>query len=318
MVYKIIVALSLLLLSSLNICLGSKGEIGIYWGQGVGEGSLNETCDTNNYNIVNIGFLSSFGAGRTPFLDLVDHCDPASNGCKFLSDEIKYCKSKGIKVLLSIGGPRVPRVGDYFLDSPDDAKKLAQYLWDNFLGGESESRPLGDERLDGIGFEIKQGLNQYYDKLAMALWELGEGAGQKVYLAAAPQCKFPDYYLHDAIITGLFDYVWVQFYDTPSCQYDDDNGGAANLLYSWNNDWSIIPAEKLFLGLPAVPIIGSISPDILISDVLPKINTTPKYGGVMLWNRYYDKITNYSSIIKPYVSTLTQHYITINLPSSSI
>nr|GLL40583.1 acidic endochitinase-like [Ipomoea trifida]GME17198.1 acidic endochitinase-like [Ipomoea batatas]GME19772.1 acidic endochitinase-like [Ipomoea batatas]GME20485.1 acidic endochitinase-like [Ipomoea batatas] len=311
---KIIVALSLLLLSSLSISLGLKGEIAIYWGQNGFEGSLREACDTNLYNIVNIAFLITFGHGTTPVLNLAGHCDPATNGCKFLSEEIRYCKSKDIKVLLSIGGG----VGNYYLSSPDDAKVVAQYLWDNFLGGQSTSRPLGDESLDGIDFDIEGGgSNQYYDVLAKALLELGEGAGQKVYLAAAPQCPFPDHFLQEAINTGLFDYVWVQFYNNPPCQY---NGDATNLLSSWKNEWSTIPTGKLFLGLPAAQDAagsGFIDPDKLISDVLPVIKATPNYGGVMLWSRYYDKITNYSSKIKPYVSMLTQNYITINLPSSS-
>nr|GME01789.1 acidic endochitinase-like [Ipomoea batatas] len=314
---KIIVTVSLLLF--LNISLGLGGEIAIYWGQNgpnisQAEGSLREACDTNNYNIVNIAFLITFGHGTTPVLNLAYHCDPPSNGCKFLSDEIRYCKSKGIKVLLSLGGG----VGDYYLSSPDDAKIVAQYLWDNFLGGKSLSRPLGDESLDGIDFDIESGSNLYYDDLAKDLQQLGEEAGQKVYLSAAPQCPYPDYYLDKAIKTGLFDYVWVQFYNNPPCQY---NGDATNLLNSWNNEWSTIPTGKLFLGLPAAPEAapsgGYILPDILTSEVLPKIKATPKYGGVMLWSRYFDKITGYSSKIKPYVSMVTEHYITLNLPSSS-
>nr|GMD61930.1 acidic endochitinase-like [Ipomoea batatas] len=308
---KIIVAFSLLVLSSLNICLG--GKIVTYWGQNGGEGSLLETCATKNYNIVNIAFLSDFGHGDTPpVLNLAGHCNPAYNKCKFLSDEIKACKTQNITVLLSIGGGS----GGYSLSSADDAEKLAKYLWNNFLGGQSASRPLGDESLDGIDFDIEAG-NLYYDELARDLRKLGEEAGQKVYLSAAPQCPFPDYYLDKAIKTGLFDYVWVQFYNNPPCQY---NGDATNLLNSWNK-WSTIPAGKLFLGLPAArdaASSGFIDPEKLISDVLPKIKTTPKYGGVMLWSRYYDKITNYSSKIKPNVSMVTQHYITINLPSSSI
>nr|GMD26891.1 acidic endochitinase-like [Ipomoea batatas]GMD45083.1 acidic endochitinase-like [Ipomoea batatas]GME02993.1 acidic endochitinase-like [Ipomoea batatas]GME21251.1 acidic endochitinase-like [Ipomoea batatas] len=319
---KIIVTISLLLLSSLKISVGLGGEIAIYWGQNGGEGSLlrgqnggegslRETCDTTNYNIVNIAFLIAFGNGSTPVLNLADHCDQ----CEFLSDDIRYCKSKDIKVLLSLDGGG----GDSFLSSPDDAKDVAQYLWDNFLGGESASRPLGDESLDGIDFYIEGGVsNKYYDVLAQALSELGEGAGQKVYLSAFPQCPFPDYYLQEAINTGLFDYVWVKFYDNSPCQY---NGDATNLLDYWNRYWSTIPNGTLYLGLPAAPEVapsgGYIPPDILISDVLPEIKGTPIYGGVMLWSRYYDIITNYSSQIKPYVSMLTKHYITSNLPSSA-
>ncbi|XP_019190832.1 PREDICTED: acidic endochitinase-like [Ipomoea nil] len=279
----------LLLLSFINICVG--GEIAVYWGQNGDEGSLGDTCATNNYNIVNIGFLTVFGNGQTPVLNLAGHCDAASNQCSGLSDEIRACKSQGIKVLLSLGGA----AGSYTLTSADDAKNVAQYLWDNFLGGQSPSRPLGDESLDGIDFDIEAGGGEFYDELAKALSEFG----QKVYLSAAPQCPFPDQRLQGAINTGLFDYVWVQFYNNPPCQY---SGDATNLLNSWNNDWSTIPTGKLFLGLPASPEAagsGFIPADVLTSQILPAITATLKYGGVMLWSKFYDN--GYSASIKPAV-----------------
>nr|GMD61929.1 acidic endochitinase-like [Ipomoea batatas] len=241
---KIIVVVSLLLLSSLNISLGLRGELGIYWGQNGLEGSLRDTCDTNYYNIVNIGFLTTFGDGRPPVLNLPGHCDPGQ--CKFLSDEIRYCKSKGIKVLLSLGSG----AGSYFNSFP----------------------PL---------------------------------------MMPTPQCPFPDYYLEEAINTGLFDYAWVKFYKNPICQYN--NGDLTNLFNYWNHYWSTIPTGKLFLGLTASPEAapsgGFIPADILISEVLPVIKATPIYGGVMLWDESNDHA--YSSKIKPYVSMVTQNYITV-------
>ncbi|XP_031111696.1 acidic endochitinase-like [Ipomoea triloba] len=278
MAFKIIFGFSLLLLSLINICLG--GEIAVYWGQNGNEGSLGDTCATNNYNIVNIGFLTVFGNGQTPVLNLAGHCDAASNQCSGLSEEIRACKSQGIKVLLSLGGA----AGSDTLTSADDAKNVAQYLWDNFLGGQSPSRPLGDESLDGIDFDIEAGGGEFYDELAKAL----SAFGQKVYLSAAPQCPFPDQRLQGAINTGLFDCVWVQFYNNPPCQY---SGDATNLLNSWNNDWSTIPTGKLFLGLPASPEAagsGFIPADVLTSQILPAIKATPKYNG-------------YSASIKPAV-----------------
>nr|GMD72379.1 acidic endochitinase-like [Ipomoea batatas]GME17199.1 acidic endochitinase-like [Ipomoea batatas]GME20486.1 acidic endochitinase-like [Ipomoea batatas] len=283
---KIIVVVTLLLLSSLNISLGLGGELGIYWGQNGLEGSLRDTCDTNYYNIVNIGFLTTFGNGRPPFLNLAGHCDPGQ--CKFLSDEIRYCKTKGIKERGTVS--------------------MGQLSW----GRVSVKATRGsDESLDGIDFDIEIGTNQYYDVLAKALSELGEGAGQKVYLSAAPQCPFPDYYLEEAINTGLFDYVWVKFYNNPICQYN--NGDPTNLFYYWNHYWSTIPTGKLFLGLTASPEAapsgGFIPADILISEVLPVIKATPIYGGVMLWDETSGHA--YSSKIKPYVSMVTQNYITV-------
>ncbi|GLJ20976.1 hypothetical protein SUGI_0383370 [Cryptomeria japonica] len=49
-------------------------------------------------------------------------------------------------------------------------------------------------------------------------------------------------------------------------------------------------------GVQIFPCIASAD----ISDVLPQIQSSPKYG-VMLWSKFYDEKTHYSLIIKPSV-----------------
>ncbi|KAI6707724.1 hypothetical protein NL676_010686 [Syzygium grande] len=273
------------------------GVISVYWGQngneGGSEGTLADTCASGNYNIVNIAFLSVFGNGQTPVINLANHCDPSSGGCTGLSSEIKSCQASGVKVMLSIGGAG----GSYYLASADDARQVATYLWDNFLGGQSSSRPLGDAVLDGIDFDIEGGTTQHWDDLARDLSAYSSG-GNKVYLTAAPQCPYPDAWVGGALQTGLFDYVWVQFYNNPPCEYSSGNVG--NLEDAWKQ-WTSITAGQIFLGLPAAAEAagsGFIPASDLTSTVLPTIKGYPKYGGVMLWSRYYDGRTGYSSSIK--------------------
>ncbi|KAJ8616275.1 hypothetical protein MRB53_035647 [Persea americana] len=280
----------LIFLLMLALIRGSQsGGIAIYWGQNGQEGTLAETCQTGNYEYVNIAFLSTFGSGQTPTLNLAGHCDPSST-CSGLSTAIKDCQSSGIKVFLSIGGG----AGSYSLSSADDARQVGEYLWNNFLGGQSSSRPLGDAVLDGIDFDIETG-TQYWDELARYL--SGKSGSQKVYLTAAPQCPYPDASLGTALNTGLFDYVWIQFYNNPGCQY---SGNADNLKNAWNQWTSSVQASQFFLGLPAsqaaAPSGGFIPADTLTSDVLPAIKQSAKYGGVMLWSKFYDN--GYSSSIK--------------------
>ncbi|TYJ39022.1 hypothetical protein E1A91_A04G036700v1 [Gossypium mustelinum] len=243
------------------------GDIAIYWGQNSDEGTLAETCATGSYDFVNLAFLPTFGNGQTPMINLAGHCDPYSNGCTNLSSDIKSCQAQGIKVILSLGGG----AGSYFLASSDDARRVAAYLWNNFLGGQSASRPFGDAILDGIDFDIEGGTNQHWDDLAKYLSGYSQRS-RKVYLTAAPQCPFPDAWVGGALKTGLFDYVWVQFYNNPQCQYKDEAAGS-----------------------------GFIPESDLISQVLHAIRGSAKYGGVMLWSRYYDDQTGYSSAIKNYV-----------------
>ncbi|WCJ36763.1 Acidic endochitinase [Euphorbia peplus] len=246
--------ISFLILSLTNILTVNGGGIAIYWGQNGNEGTLAETCATRNYQFVNIAFLSAFGGNRkTPTLNLAGHCNPD--------------------------------FGTY------QANQLASYLWNNFLGGTSSSRPLGDAVLNGIDFDIERGSGQFWDTLARALKRFN---GQMT-LSAAPQCPFPDANLGTAIGTGLFDYVWVQFYNNGQCQY---GANADSLLRYWNK-WVSVPAKQVFLGLPASSQAagsGFIQANVVTSQILPNIKRSPKYGGVMLWNKFFDN--GYSAAIK--------------------
>ncbi|KAK1320267.1 hypothetical protein QJS10_CPA03g00251 [Acorus calamus] len=287
---------SVLLFLTLAFALRSAtaGGIAIYWGQDGREGTLDAACATGNYQYVNIAFISAFGNGQTPTLNLAGHCNPAAGTCTGVSTGITACQSKGIKVMLSIGGG----AGGYSLTSTADAKQLADYLWNNYLGGSSSNRPLGPAVLDGIDFDIETGGSAHYDELAQFLSAYGK-QGRKVYLTAAPQCPYPDASLGPALATGLFDYVWVQFYNNPPCQYS--SGSVANLQSSWNRWTSSVSATKIFLGLPASTAAagsGYIPPSTLTSQVLPVVQGSSKYGGIMLWNRYQDGLNGYSSAVK--------------------
>ncbi|KAM7508606.1 hypothetical protein LguiA_019059 [Lonicera macranthoides] len=299
MVFKSAASMAVLLpFILLALAPGSDaGGISIYWGQNGNEGTLAETCATGNYRFVNIAFLPTFGNGQTPMINLAGHCDPYSNGCTKISPDIKSCQAKGIKVMLSIGGG----AGSYSLTSANDAKQVAIYLWNNFLGGRSSSRPLGDAVLDGIDFDIEGGSPLHWDDLARYLSAYSK-VGKKVYLTAAPQCPYPDAWVGGALKTGLFDYVWVQFYNNPPCQYN--SGDITDIKDAWKQWTTDIPAAKIFLGLPAAPAAagsGFIPVAELTSKVLPALKSSAKYGGVMLWSKYYDDQSGYSSSIKSHV-----------------
>ncbi|XP_010493540.1 PREDICTED: acidic endochitinase-like [Camelina sativa] len=269
----------------------SRGGIAIYWGQNGNEGNLSATCATGRYAYVNVAFLVKFGNGQTPELNLAGHCNPAANTCTRIGSQVKDCQSRGIKVMLSLGGG----IGNYSIGSKKDAKMVADYLWNNFLGGKSSSRPLGDAVLDGIDFNIELGSPQHWDDLARSLSKFSH-KGRKVYLTGAPQCPFPDRLMGSALNTKFFDYVWIQFYNNPPCSYTLDN--TQNLFDSWNKWTTSITVKKIFLGLPAAPEAagsGYIPPDVLTSQILPMLKKSGKYGGVMLWSKFWDDKSGYSS-----------------------
>ncbi|MCO5561507.1 hypothetical protein L7F22_015128 [Adiantum nelumboides] len=284
-----------LLLSSLSVP-ASAGDLVTYWGQNGNEGSLAQACQTGLYNTIMLSFLSVFGQDQQPQLNLAGHCDPAGGTCTGLSTDITTCQSSGVKVLLSIGGG----AGSYGLSSASDAASVASYIWDNYLGGTSTSRPLGPAVLDGVDFDIELGDGaSYYGSLAQSLRQFSS----QVVLGAAPQCPFPDAHLGpnlsgSALDSGLFNYVWVQFYNNPSCQYGSD---ASGLLAAWQQWTSALPTARVLLGLPASTSAagsGFLPSATLLSDVLPQIRDTSNYGGVMLYSYFYDETSGYGSAIK--------------------
>ncbi|VAH78840.1 unnamed protein product [Triticum turgidum subsp. durum] len=107
--------LTILLLAASALAAAAAAEsanIAVYWGQNATEGTLRDTCGTGLYAYVNLAFLSIFGAGRAPVLNLADHCDPPSGTCASLAADIASCQSAGVKVLLSMGGGALGRSYD--------------------------------------------------------------------------------------------------------------------------------------------------------------------------------------------------------------
>lgn len=107
--------------------------------------------------------------------------------------------------------------------------------------------------------------------------------------------------LDKAMQTGLFDYIWVQFYNNDQCQYSDAKG-IQPLIDSWNQWITKYKADKFYLGLPAstaaAPSGGFVPIDKLNNDIIPKLKTSTKFGGIELWYRFHDKTSDYSSKIK--------------------
>ncbi|KAL3701014.1 hypothetical protein R1sor_019036 [Riccia sorocarpa] len=293
------VAIGLMLFLAGANAVVSTGSLASYWGQNGNEGSLADVCSSGNYDFLMIAFLDVFGYGQTPSLNLAGHCDSSSGGCQGLAPEVQSCQNNGTKVILSLGG----FVGRYGLKSSHDAQNMAQYLWDNFLGRSSGSSPLGAVQLDGIDLDIQAGAGTYYSNLITNLRRLtpSYSYGKTFYITAAPGCPFPDLILGPGIGTALsagVDYVFVQFFDNPSCEYQ---GPSSGLVAAWNQWTGSLTSSKVFLGLPASNDTGSsgyVDPSTLINDILPQIKNSPNYGGVMLWNVFADVQTNYSSQIR--------------------
>ncbi|KAK9674608.1 Chitinase 2, partial [Basidiobolus ranarum] len=90
-----------------------------YWGQnsyGIStpdkskwEKSIRGYCEDDTVDVLNVAFLNTFNSGtnKLPEINLSFHCDstffPGTSllSCPDIGDDIKYCQSKGKKVIMS-------------------------------------------------------------------------------------------------------------------------------------------------------------------------------------------------------------------------
>jgi chitinase len=284
---RILLALLLLplLTSGTTALVAGPGDIVVFWGRNKDEGTLREACDTGTYNTVIISFLTGFGHGKYT-LDLSGH--PLAG----VGADIDHCRSKGVLVLLSIGGPN----GTYSLPTPQAATGLADYLWSAFLSGASRPgvhRPFGDAAVDGVDFFIDQGPADHYDVLARRLASYGsdyKGKKRAPTLTATVRCRYPDPRATAPLATGLFARVHVRLYGDLRCTWGDREAFEA---------WAAAyPGSKAFVGVVASPEADRdayMFQKDLYYGVLQFAQKLPNYGGIMIWNRYYDKKTHYMS-----------------------
>nr|AET86622.2 class III endochitinase [Dactylis glomerata] len=261
---------------------GKTGQVAVFWGRNKNEGSLREACDSGTYTIAIISFLDGFGHGN-------HHLDLSGHDISRVGADIKHCQSKSILVFLSTGGFG----GKYFMPSPRAVEAVADYLWNAFMLGTRKGvyRPFGDAYVDGIDFFVENGSPDNYDELARRLWNYNKGfrARTPVQLTATPRCGFPDRHVERALATGLFTRIFVRFYDDPHCAAD------------WQQEWDRWTAAfgtsaQIYFGLPASEKkVGYVYPKNLYYGIIPVVQKAANYGGIMVWERFDDKQTGYSS-----------------------
>ncbi|BAF28894.1 xylanase inhibitor protein 1-like [Oryza sativa Japonica Group] len=286
---------SLLVLLIINgaAAAGKTGELTVIWGRNKDEGSLRSTCDTGLYTTVVISFLTVFGHGRY-------RTDLAGHPLAGVGADVKHCqKAKNVTVLLSIGG-----AGDqYSLPTAKSAQDVAEHLWHAYLGGgrRGVSRPFGDAVLDGVDVYVDRGRWGHYDELARRLRSFGREK-PAVRLTASPACSLAlfDDEVETMKTLSLFERLHVRFYNESSCDYNYFE--TRPFWGAWRTWTSRFPAARVQVGWPAMEeMSGFVDPQTLRESVLSSVQDDANYGGVMLWDRYYDKITGFGRAIKDIV-----------------
>uniref|UniRef100_A0A0E0LNQ0 GH18 domain-containing protein n=1 Tax=Oryza punctata TaxID=4537 RepID=A0A0E0LNQ0_ORYPU len=277
---------------------GQTGKVTVFWGRNKDEGTLREACDTGMYTMVVMSFLNVYGSHGEYRLDLAGH--PVGR----IGGDVKHCQRKGVLVSLAIGGPGPS--GAYSLQTNQSALDLFDHLWNTYLAGGSSrkdavaaARPFGDAVLDGVDFFLDHATPaERYDVLAMELAKRSNTIGKPpLHLTATTRCAFPDPRAARALATGAFERVHVRFYG----EDDGDNNCTMYWEDAWDRWTAAYPRSRIYFGLPAAAQDGRsgyVYPKTLYYRYVPELQKAANYGGFMIWDRYSDKQSGYSSYVK--------------------
>ncbi|RCV39703.1 hypothetical protein SETIT_8G244400v2 [Setaria italica] len=273
---------------------GKTGQVTVFWGRHRDEGSLREACDSGLYSMVIMSFLDVYGGNGNGNY----HLDLSGHPLAGMGAAIKRCQFLGVPVSISIGGFG----GAYSLPTNQSALALFDHLWNTYFGGSLNDtrRPFGDAWLDGVDMFLEHGdAADRYSTLALELAKhnIRAGDGKLLHLTATAHCRFPDDRVKEALDTGIFERIHVRFYDDPDC-------AAGFSAAEWAKWAAAYPFTKIYVGVPASPQAaetGYKDPAALRRAVVPVAQKASNYGGVMIWDRYFDKRSNYSGSIKSWV-----------------
>ncbi|KAL8967062.1 MAG: hypothetical protein Q9197_005638 [Variospora fuerteventurae] len=305
----------------------------VYWGQGPNQQRLAHFCADSHIDIIPVGFLNIFPDqvnGGYPGTNFGNQCAPETyknkdgsaspllSNCPFIGPDIKTCQAMGKKILLSLGGA-IPN--NQSIKDNESAKSFARFLW-NAFGPEDAAydgpRPFGDAVVDGFDFDIESVVTdndpttQYrgYDVVINTLRSyFVADADKEYYISGAPQCVVPDASLAYAIEFAPFDFLFIQFYNTPKCsarayfdasygqQGDQPSAISFDAWVDFIRTTSISKDVKLYLGLPAAPLTQLtydtkmyIAPDEVqnLIDVF-QCRYPKEFGGIMVWEATYSE-----------------------------
>lgn len=298
--------------------------VAVYYGQtaDTSASGLQTLCEDPNINIVNLAFVptfftepsgyptTSFGpACTTP--DSAQSLDaPSLQDCTLLGQQIKQCQARhNTKILVSLGG----YIASSSFASDAQAKEFAKTLWDLFGGGsglDSSLRPFGpDVVVDGFDIDNEDHSTAHWPAFAQALRKLYvTDRTKKYYIGAAPQCPRPDQSISLGVLRSA-DFVWVQFYNNPSCQLDTGEVFLDSIA-AWEKDLhyrdtSGTGKPRLLIGMGAWPGAGegfveAESLDRIMEGVKKRLGRS--LGGIMLWDGTVGESNGYVEAAKAALS----------------
>ncbi|CZR53040.1 uncharacterized protein PAC_02918 [Phialocephala subalpina] len=286
----------------------SNSNVAVYYGQSPATSttSLASQCADPSIDIVILAFVISqlSGGSKYPSINFGATCGgqtaimasqaPGLLYCPDLAAQIKTCQSTyGKKVFLSVGGA----ASSISFTGVDQAKAFGDVLWDVFgPAGNVDAglRPFGSVEVDGFDIDNEDGQPAHFDTLALTFRAHFSHVqhDKTYYLSSAPQCPFPD--ASDPMPMLLMcDFVFVQFYNNPSCEIGSSRFQASIKQWSQALDASTLSTKtKLYLGAPGWSAAGpsAYSNGIGNPQGMRKLvkgvegMNLDNFGGVMFWD----------------------------------
>lgn len=274
------------ILLALAFSASALNNIAVYWGQNSGGGQqpLATYCAREEVDIVILSFLYGFPKMMLNFANACENTFTSEGllHCLNIAEDIKTCQQNGKKVLLLLGGA----TGVYGFTSDSEATDFADTLWNYFGAGHSGvERPFDDAIVDGFDFDIENQNQVGYPALANALRQkFAEDSLKQYYLAAAPQCPYPDASVGNVLAQLDIDFAFIQFYNNycslgPNFNWDTWTDYAANVSPNKN--------IKLYVGLPGEARsagTGYHSAADVQAQLPLLVLLSPYFGGFSFWD----------------------------------
>lgn len=159
----------------------------------------------------------------------------------------------------------------------------------------SVDRPFGTAVVDGFDFDFESSFNNlvpFGQRLRDLMDAATASSGRRFYLAAAPQCVYPDAAVGSALDgTVSFDFIMVQFYNNWCGVVNFNTGSTSQDAFNfdvwdnWAKTHSRNPNVKVLLGIPAnTGAGGGYTSGEKLAAAIRWSKKYSSFGGVMMWD----------------------------------
>lgn len=260
---------------------------------------LSHYCANSKLDIIPVAFMNGITPPIVNFANAGDNCtvfpgSPYILSCPQIEADMKQCQTDhGKTIILSLGGATYNQGG---WSTVDEAQDAAQLVW-NMFGPVSKNnnkveRPFGSAVVDGFDFDFESTTNHLpaFGAKLRSLMDAAAGI-KKFYLAAAPQCPFPDAANGAVLDTVAFDFLMIQFYNNWCGVSNFEPGASTQRAFNfrewdrWAKHTSLNKNVRLLLGIPAaLGAGGGFVAGAQLEAAIKHSRQFSSFGGVMMWD----------------------------------